>query len=67
MPLESWRDDRAGDTGATIAEELHHRLEGPVRRLGAPRAPVPYAPPMESELKITAGDVCKAVKVALGR
>ena len=55
------------EIAATIAEELHHRLEGPVRRLGAPRAPVPYAPPMESELKITAGDVCKAVKVALGR
>jgi pyruvate dehydrogenase E1 component beta subunit len=40
-----------GEIAATVAEELFALLKAPVRRLGAPRIPVPYSPPLE--------DVCK--------
>ena len=33
------------EVAAEVAEQLHHRLRAPVRRIGAPRMPVPYAPP----------------------
>jgi len=50
-----------GGFGAEIAtcvsEQLFGRLKGPVRRLGAPRAPIPYAPPLEQNLKITAEQI----------
>ena len=41
------------EIAATVAEELFGRLKAPVRRLGAPRIPVPYSPPLEEICKIT--------------
>jgi pyruvate dehydrogenase E1 component beta subunit len=42
------------EIAATVSEEMFHRLSAPVRRLGAPRVPVSYAPPLEAEVKIQA-------------
>jgi acetoin:2,6-dichlorophenolindophenol oxidoreductase subunit beta len=41
-----------GEIAATVAEELFAVLKAPVRRLGAPRIPVPYSPPLEDVCKI---------------
>jgi acetoin:2,6-dichlorophenolindophenol oxidoreductase subunit beta len=41
-----------GEIAATIAEELFASLKAPVRRLGAPRIPIPYSPPLEDVCKI---------------
>ncbi|MGH3049009.1 MAG: transketolase C-terminal domain-containing protein [Gaiellaceae bacterium] len=32
---------------ATIAEEAFEDLDGPVKRIAAPDAPVPFSPPLE--------------------
>ena len=42
------------EVAATVAEELFDRLRAPVRRLGAPRIPIGYAPPLEDQAKIFA-------------
>jgi len=48
---------RVGGFGAEIAAEvgeaLWRELKGPVRRLGGPRSPVPYAEPLENLFRIT--------------
>ena len=43
----------AAEVAATVAEALGDALKAPVRRLGAPRMPVPYAPPLEDKYRIT--------------
>ncbi len=50
------------EVAASVAERLWDRLQAPVRRLGAPRAPIAYAPPLEDRLRVTAGDVAAAVE-----
>jgi acetoin:2,6-dichlorophenolindophenol oxidoreductase subunit beta len=42
------------EIAATVAETLHGALRAPVRRLGAPRIPVSYAPTLEDEVRVTA-------------
>ena len=46
-----------GEIAATVGEELFGVLKAPVRRLGAPRIPVAYAPVLEATSRITAGQV----------
>jgi pyruvate dehydrogenase E1 component beta subunit len=41
------------EVAATVAEHLFDALKGPVRRLGAPRVPIPYAPPLEALCRVT--------------
>jgi pyruvate dehydrogenase E1 component beta subunit len=41
------------EIAATIAERLHRRLKAPVKRLGAPRAPIAYAPPLEDAVRVS--------------
>jgi len=57
---------RAGGFGAeiaaTAAEDLGGRLKSPVRRLGAPRVPVAYAPAMEKAAQITADDIIRTAR-----
>ena len=50
---------------ATVAEQLGGALRAPIRRLGAPRAPISYARPLEDRLRVTAKDIAAAA-VALG-
>lgn len=40
------------EIAATVAERLGRELKTPVRRLGAPRAPVGYAPPVEDAVRV---------------
>ena len=42
------------EVAATVGELLFDRLLAPVRRLGAPRLPIGYAPTLETQLKLLA-------------
>jgi pyruvate dehydrogenase E1 component beta subunit len=42
------------EIGATIAETCFSALKAPIRRLGAPRVPIGYAPTLEDQVKILA-------------
>ncbi len=57
---------RTGGFGAEIAasvgEALFGVLRAPVRRLGAPRIPVPYAPPLEAVCKIGPAEIAETVR-----
>lgn len=48
------------EIAATIAERYGADLKAPVRRLGAPRAPVGYAPPVEDALRVTEAAIVAA-------
>jgi acetoin:2,6-dichlorophenolindophenol oxidoreductase subunit beta len=50
------------EIAATVAEALHHRLRAPVRRLGAPRIPVAYAPPLEDRARVREDQIVAAVR-----
>ena len=41
------------EVAATVAERLHKALKAPVNRLGAPRAPIAYAPPLEDAARVS--------------
>jgi pyruvate dehydrogenase E1 component beta subunit len=41
------------EIAATVAEHLHRTLKAPVKRLGAPRIPISYAPPLEDTVRVT--------------
>jgi pyruvate dehydrogenase E1 component beta subunit len=51
-----------GEIAATVAEELFDRLKAPIRRLGAPRIPVPYAPQLEEICKISPTQIAETVR-----
>ena len=53
------------EIAATLAEELGDRLAAPPRRLGAPRIPVPYSPPLEQEVRIPADRIAEAARALL--
>ena len=46
---------------ATVAEMLYGKLKAPVRRLGAPRIPISYAPPLEDKARVMEEQVVDAV------
>nr|PZN85808.1 MAG: alpha-ketoacid dehydrogenase subunit beta [Pseudomonadota bacterium] len=50
------------EIAATVAENLYNRLKAPVRRLGAPRIPVSYAPPLEDAVRVTEEGISKTVR-----
>jgi pyruvate dehydrogenase E1 component beta subunit len=52
-----------GEIAATVAEELGV----PVARLGAPRVPVPYSPPLEAELRVEAAAIAAGARRLLAR
>ncbi|NKB57744.1 MAG: alpha-ketoacid dehydrogenase subunit beta [Alphaproteobacteria bacterium] len=45
------------EIAATVSETMGDRLKSPVRRLGAPRIPIPYAPPLEDLCRVRVADV----------
>ena len=53
------------EIAATVAEELSDLQLAPVTRVGAPRIPVPYAPPLESEYKINPDKILAALRRAM--
>ncbi len=54
------------EVAATVAEHCHGHLKAPVKRLGAPRAPIAYAPSMEDAVRVTADMIANAA-TALAR
>ena len=42
------------EVAATVAEHAHGQLKAPVKRLGAPRSLIAYAPNLEDQLRVTA-------------
>jgi pyruvate dehydrogenase E1 component beta subunit len=53
--------------GAEVAATVAEELGCPVRRLGAPRIPVGYAPTLEAEARIDANRIARAVRDWLAR
>ncbi len=51
-----------GGFGAEVAATVAEELGAPVRRLGAPRVPVPYAPPLEDRVRVTEDMIAAAVR-----
>jgi pyruvate dehydrogenase E1 component beta subunit len=49
------------EIAASVAEALDHRLKAPVKRLGAPRIPVAYAPPLEDQARVEASHIAHAI------
>ena len=50
------------ELSASITEEMHASLKAPIRRLGAPRTPMPYALPLEQQVRITTAHVVAAAQ-----
>jgi pyruvate dehydrogenase E1 component beta subunit len=57
---------RTGGFGAEVAAEIAEAcwpaLRGPVRRLGAPRTPVPYSVPLEDACRVTAAQIMETAQ-----
>ena len=51
-----------GGFGAEVAATVAEELGVPVRRLGAPRIPIPYAPPLEDRARVTEDMIAAAVR-----
>lgn len=47
---------------ATVVENVHGELRRPPRRLGAPRAPVPFSPPLETAYRVTQQNIERAIR-----
>ncbi|WIA57296.1 transketolase C-terminal domain-containing protein [Sphingobium sp. WTD-1] len=54
-----------GEIASTIAEELFGQLKAPVRRLGAPKSPVPFAKVLEDAYIVSPERVADAVKALM--
>lgn len=48
------------EVAASVSEHCFTSLKAPVKRLGAPRSPIAYAPTMEAEVSITADKIAAA-------
>jgi pyruvate/2-oxoglutarate/acetoin dehydrogenase E1 component len=53
--------------GAEVAATVAEELGCPVKRLGAPRIPVGYAPTLEAEARIDAAKIARMARTWLGR
>lgn len=52
----------ASEIAARVAEEAVEYLDAPIRRLGAPFAPVPFTPPLVQEYYVSKAKIIQAVK-----
>jgi pyruvate dehydrogenase E1 component beta subunit len=50
------------EVAATVAEHCFKDLKAPVRRLGSPRVPIAYAPPLEDMLRVTPDKIAEAAR-----
>ncbi len=53
------------EIAARVAETCHSDLKSPIQRLGSPRVPIPYAPLLENELKVSPQMITAAVKLSV--
>jgi len=51
-----------GEIAATVAENCDDMLRAPVKRLGAPRIPIAYAPPLEDQARVTAEMILQEIE-----
>jgi acetoin:2,6-dichlorophenolindophenol oxidoreductase subunit beta len=54
------------EIAASVAEALHGVLKAPVRRLGAPRVPVSYAPPLENQVRVGEERIIETARALVG-
>ncbi|WP_375460156.1 alpha-ketoacid dehydrogenase subunit beta [uncultured Enterovirga sp.] len=52
---------------ATVAQRLHGQLKAAPTRLGAPRIPISYAPPLEDVVRVSEAAIVAAVEALVGR
>ena len=65
---EALRDFGPGaEIAATVQEELFGKLKAPVKRLGAPYSPVPFAKVLEDAFLVQPEDVVATVKEIVGK
>jgi pyruvate dehydrogenase E1 component beta subunit len=57
----------AAEIAATLAESGLASLKAPVCRVAVPDVPIPYSPPLEAELTVTAEKIAAGVLKTLGR
>lgn len=50
------------EVAATVAEHCFGDLKAPVKRLGSPRVPIAYAPPLEDLLRVTPEKIADAAR-----
>ena len=50
------------EIAAAVAEEMIDYLDAPIRRLGAPFVPIPFSPPLERLVKISAEDIIRTAR-----
>jgi pyruvate dehydrogenase E1 component beta subunit len=50
------------EVAATVGEELAAALLAPVRRLGAPRIPIPYSRPLEALCRVSAENIAATIE-----
>ena len=50
------------ELAACVAEKMIDWLDAPIKRIGAPFVPIPFSPPLEKLIKITAEDIAGTVK-----
>lgn len=50
------------EIAATVSDVLFRDLKAPVKRLGAPRVPIAYAPPLEDTVRVTAAMIAETAR-----
>jgi pyruvate dehydrogenase E1 component beta subunit len=55
------------EIAAFVAAEAFPSLKGPIRRLAAPRVPIPYSPPLEDQCRISAPRIAETVREMVGK
>ncbi|MDG1274419.1 MAG: alpha-ketoacid dehydrogenase subunit beta [Alphaproteobacteria bacterium] len=49
------------EVAATVSEHMFQALKHPVRRCGAPRVPISYAPPLEDLIRVNEAQIIKVI------
>ncbi|MEE8556223.1 MAG: alpha-ketoacid dehydrogenase subunit beta, partial [bacterium] len=50
------------EIAASVAQDLFAALRAPIRRLGAPRIPISYAPPLEDVVRVGVENIVAAAR-----
>lgn len=50
------------EIAATVSDVLFRDLKAPVKRIGAPRVPIAYAPPLEDTVRVTATKIAETAR-----
>ena len=54
------------EVAATVADRAFSSLRAPIKRIGAPRVPIPYAPPLEDLLRVTPERIAAVARELMG-